>query len=362
MTVGYHDVVESPRISQEASGDGGGRVKRALCRTWTKAEKGEREEMAEKQRDGGAGGSGGGGAVRDPRHHVYPVLGALVVVAVVAIAARSVAVPETFGEYGTYRAAAVTEAMERAPRHVGEAVCEECHDDIVAIHDKDVHVHVQCETCHGPGSTHVEKEDGTEIIRPQGKEFCLTCHRLLLARPGPFPQVRWKEHFEFVGVKDETIDCTACHDPHEPLYLDRDIHSARLHPLIQRCRDCHVGMQEDSSAKPPDHPQVFECGYCHEEKVKDFARRTHAKVSCTTCHLFIKESSFSGRIIRDADPRFCLLCHRDAEFRSVNSAPGIDWPAHLDDVKEGPEDEGKRCIDCHRDRIHAPVSEGRPQQ
>ncbi len=243
--------------------------------------------------DGTGTGGGGAGGGRDPRRHVYPVLAALIVVLAVAFVARTIAVPETFGEFGPYRYGAVQDAMAFTPRHVGKATCEECHDDIVAKHDKDVHVNVPCETCHGPGQQHVENEDGTEIIRPEGKAFCLTCHRRLLARPGPFPQVDWKEHFQFVGVKDENVSCTACHDPHEPLYLDRDIHSARLHPLIQRCRDCHVGMPEKGAPTPEHHPQVFECGFCHEAKVKDFAMRTHARVACTTCHLFFKENSFS---------------------------------------------------------------------
>jgi hypothetical protein len=86
--------------------------------------------------------------------------------------------------------------------------------------------------------------------------------------------------------------------------------------------------------------------------VADFADRSHSDVRCTTCHLFFRESPFAGRIIRDADPRFCLLCHRNADFRSDDAPPGIDWPEHRQEMAERPEDANKRCIDCHRDAIH----------
>ena len=59
-------------------------------------------------------------------------------------------------------------------------------------------------------------------------------------------------------------------------------------------------------------------GDCHGDVVEDFASRTHAEVRCTTCHIFFRETQDAGRILRDADPRFCLLCHRAADF-SMNS-------------------------------------------
>ena len=154
-------------------------------------------------------------------------------------------------------------------------------------------------------------------------------------------------------VADEGLACTACHDPHEPLFMDRDLRTARLHPLIQRCRDCHAGRADETLPRPDHHPAIFECRYCHAPVVADYETRPHKVVRCTTCHIFFRASAFAGRILRDADPRFCLLCHGEAEFRSNTSAPGISWPdGHLDDVADDEADRTKRCIDCHRDRIH----------
>lgn len=289
----------------------------------------------------------------DHRHafRLFAVIGVLLAA---GFGARLLAVPDGFGETGHFRAAAPTEARMRTPLHVGEETCAECHDEEVALHGKDVHAGVPCEDCHGPGGKHADDPEAAPLVKPSGKEPCLVCHRQLAARPTSFPQIRWKQHYAFVGVADESVECKVCHNPHEPLYLDRDVHAARLHPLVHRCEDCHRGGQDAKAQRPEGHPAIFECSYCHGDVVKDFATRTHAQVRCTTCHLFVRESDFAGRIIRDADPRFCLLCHRDAPFRSDDAPPGIEWPAHLEDVGEEEIDPKARCVDCHRDRIHAP--------
>jgi hypothetical protein len=269
-----------------------------------------------------------------------------------ALVARSLAVPPTFGEDGYYRGAAVAEAMSFSPRHLGKAACGDCHSEELELHDKDAHATVECEDCHGPGAAHVDDPGEVKLAKPKGKAFCLTCHQLLSARPGAFPQINWREHFRFVGVKDPNTECVACHSPHEPLFMDRDLRTARLHPLIQRCRDCHQGGMDEKTPRPEGHPAIFECSYCHGSIVKDAATRKHAKIQCTTCHIFTKVSDFAGRIIRDADPRFCLLCHRRTPFRDPNVRPLVDWPDHLTQVHATGKDAEKRCIDCHRDRIH----------
>jgi hypothetical protein len=284
--------------------------------------------------------------------HTYLLFALLGLALFAALVVRALLVPDSYGRDGAYRADAPLDERVRTPRHLGEAACAECHEEQVGLHDKDAHAAVQCEVCHGAGDRHVADPEQVKPAIPKGKEPCLTCHHLLAARPGWFPQIIWREHYRFVGVRDQETDCTACHDPHEPLYMDRDLRSARMHPLIHRCRDCHIGRVNETLPRPDDHPPIFECSYCHPAIVADAQARPHSKVQCTTCHIFFVESEFSGRILRDADPRFCLLCHREADFRSDSAPPGIGWPAHLDDVAESEADRKKRCIDCHQDKIH----------
>jgi hypothetical protein len=292
--------------------------------------------------------------------HAVPLLALIAALLVLVFVGRWFAVPATFGQHGQYRGAAIAEARSFSPRHIDEKICEECHEAQASLHSKDVHVTVQCGTCHGAGWKHAENPQENPVQTPDGKEQCLVCHELLEARPASFPQIRWREHFLFVGIKDESVTCINCHDPHEPLYMERNLRSARLHPLVHRCRDCHVGRVDEKLTRPAKHPAIFECNYCHSAAAEDFEDRAHSKVRCTTCHLFLKETAYAGRIIRDADPRFCLLCHRQAEFRSDSAPPGIDWPGHRDDMSSGPADDTKRCIDCHRDAIHAPSEPSPP--
>lgn len=291
----------------------------------------------------------------DYRHafQIFVVIGIILMIAAIL---RISLVPPTFGEQGFYRMAYVEEARDFPQKHVGSEMCADCHDDIMDLHVKDAHFAVPCEACHGPGWEHVDDPEVVPEV-PLDRESCLVCHRLLSARPGAFPQVDWREHYEFVGVDDESISCTRCHSPHEPLFMDRDLRTARLHPLIHRCRDCHIGRIDRELPRPASHPAIFDCSYCHKQKVADFEIREHNNVECTTCHIFFKDSEFAGRIIRDSDPRFCLLCHRDAEFRGPSSPPSIEWPQHREDVSFEPGDENKRCIDCHRETIHAPLEE-----
>jgi hypothetical protein len=284
--------------------------------------------------------------------HTFRLFLFLGIVLVMAVVVRSLLVPSSFGDRGHYRLDAITEAREYEPRHLGRGVCEDCHDDVVALHAKDAHFRVACETCHGPGGDHVASEGEDGIIRPEGQRPCLVCHEQMLARPGDFPQIVPADHYRFVGVNDPATQCIACHDPHEPLFMDRDLRTARLHPLIHRCRDCHAGRTDETLAQPDNHPPIFQCDYCHPKIAADFAERPHHAVSCTACHLFFRETESAGRILRDADPRFCLLCHRDADFRSDESPPGIEWPGHRQDMAETESDLDKRCIDCHQDRIH----------
>jgi hypothetical protein len=191
------------------------------------------------------------------------------------------------------------------------------------------------------------------LPRADAKADCLVCHRVLSARPGSFPQVDWPKHYEFVGVKDPETACIRCHSGHEPLFMDHDLHNARLHPLVHNCGECHVGRTDRTRKKPEDHPMIFQCDYCHTALVKSFNKGSHAKLQCKNCHLFIKENAFSGRIVRNADSRFCLLCHREADFKAASGPPTIDWPSHLEDVKDGPEDTRTSCVNCHQEKIHA---------
>ena len=288
---------------------------------------------------------------RPDYRHAYPVIIILIVLIAAAFVVRGWLVPATFGQYGFYRAGALDDAREMPLRYAGSAACVECHGDVAALHDKDAHGSVQCETCHGPGIQHI-KDNDIPMPLANTQADCLICHRRLDARPGSYPQVDWPQHFLFVGVSNQATACVQCHSGHEPLFMDRDMRAARLHPLINQCSDCHLGLADMTQPRPATHPQIFQCDYCHPAIAASQAKSSHPKMACTACHMFIKENSFSGRIVRNADPRFCLLCHRQAAFKSAKGPPMINWPAHIKDVSNDPLDAKRSCTECHQANIH----------
>jgi hypothetical protein len=292
-----------------------------------------------------------GETVRPDFRHAVPVFAIVAVALAAALIVRAWLVPASFGETGFYRAAAAEEEQMQPTRHSGSAACAECHADIAALLAKDAHGSVACETCHGPGAAHAADAD-QPMLAATNRADCLVCHRRLDARPGFFPQVDPREHFRLVGVSDPDTPCVRCHSGHEPLFMDRDLRAARLHPLVHDCGDCHLGRTDETLPRPASHPQIFRCEYCHAGVAKSFADGSHAAIRCTTCHVFIRENSFSGRIVRDADPRFCLLCHRKTDFRSPQGPPGIEWPAHLREAAGEEPDPKRSCVECHQDQIH----------
>lgn len=288
------------------------------------------------------------------------IFGLLAVLVAGGLTARWAVVPEGFGTDGHHRPQAPAEEAAREPVHMGKAVCGDCHDDKFEAHERDVHVNVPCEDCHGAGAAHVAArgEDRPLEEGPMFRELeqanCLACHRQLLARPKLFPTIDVPSHFAKVGVADPKTTCQSCHDPHQPLYLQRPVAEARIHPLIHPCSDCHHEAGIEAKELPAGHVVTFRCGDCHADVVADFEGKPHAKQGCPTCHIFHKDSDYAGRIHKNGDSRFCLLCHQDRPFKAKDGIPLIpSLEEHREDMGDGDEDAGKGCTDCHMEEaIH----------
>jgi hypothetical protein len=242
--------------------------------------------------------------------------------------------------------------------------CAGCHNNVYQIHQKDAHYNVPCVDCHGAGNLHVSYHKGgvaagsitkeqAVMLKEYTLEGCLFCHRKLKARPSDFPQVSQEEHYKFLNVIDEKTKCIECHNPHEPAFLLTDVKQSRIHPIVSRCTECHDKKPENSPKEIADHPVVFVCKDCHSETVKDFSERPHNKyVECSTCHLFHKESDNSGRIYKNGNAKFCLLCHEKKSFKNEKYPPKIEWPAHVGNKDIIQKSDEKICLNCHIDQIH----------
>jgi hypothetical protein len=124
--------------------------------------------------------------------------------------ARRILVPDTFGEFGFYRGASLTDNALPEIHFSGQKACFECHQDIEDLKAQDVHSDIHCETCHGPGQKHVSSGEAGDIIKPGGREFCGNCHEVNAAKQkAAVFQVDLNKHN--VGRK-----CTECHNAHQP--------------------------------------------------------------------------------------------------------------------------------------------------
>lgn len=129
-----------------------------------------------------------------------------VVIATYAVA-RQLLTPDTFGQYGHYRGAALAEAARRTPLYTGAKACDECHSETSEVLVKAPHKAISCESCHGPGRLHARNPD---IVTPKlTNDSCLRCHLDDPARPAKHKQVKTLDHYP--GDK-----CIECHFPHQP--------------------------------------------------------------------------------------------------------------------------------------------------
>ena len=198
-------------------------------------------------------------------------------------------VPDTFGEHGHYRAAAVPAAASLPERYAGAQTCGECHEDQVALKAASFHRGVACESCHGPAGEHVNAPDEHAPKKPVTRAECLTCHRYLLSRPNGFPQVLEMTH-------NPEKACVGCHDPHDPA--------------------------------PPQSPST--CGACHAGIARMKSVSHHARLECTVCHEAPpshRDNPRTNPVQKPVEREFCGQCH--AKEAAVDlEIPRVDMGTH----------------------------------
>ncbi len=221
----------------------------------------------------------------------------LVVIAIVSIRGRFI--PDTFGDKGHYRAAAVDSIMALEINYAGHEACFDCHDDIEAIKIESSHKTVNCETCHGPAQEHVEDPGEVNPILPRERKYCALCHDYNPARPTGFPQIDPERH-------NPGKQCVICHSPHAP--------------------------------EPP--TMTGECNVCHTSISRTKALSLHAPLECTQCHVVPDEHKLNPRTNRAKKPQnnaVCGRCH-DKKADSDKFIPKVDVQSH---------NENYPCWQCH---------------
>lgn len=235
---------------------------------------------------------------------------------------------------------------------VGQEVCATCHADVAAQYGRSAHGWfpedgqpgkvVDCESCHGPGSAHVESGEAKDIRRfgslkgRDASQPCLTCHQAEHAR-------EWatSEH----AAND--VGCTDCHRVHQsreaapkigrgaPAPLHATAPAAR-HSLKAAepdlCFGCHKKLRAkfSSSSHHPVREGRMTCSSCHDthgssgdhmlrttERINDLCHTCHAskqgpfmfehapvEESCTTCH--DPHGAVANHLLKQGEPFLCL--------------------------------------------------------
>lgn len=168
---------------------------------------------------------------------------------------------------------------------VGVEECSQCHESITEGFHNASHFKIiapgsnvsemGCESCHGPGSRHVEAGGTAHTIVNPGNspETCFQCHlskRAEFSLPYRHP------------LGENRVGCGDCHDPHEGDAIKGG--GTSLQSANDTCFQCH-SLQKG--------PYVFE-----HEAIRE---------GCTTCHS--PHGSVNARLLKSRNANLCLQCH-----------------------------------------------------
>ncbi|MFQ5730530.1 MAG: hypothetical protein ACE5KM_01115 [Planctomycetaceae bacterium] len=152
---------------------------------------------------------------------------------------RGQMVPETFGQQGPYRAAALDEIAAKPSVLPADAVCLKCHADVGKERAEALHKAVRCFHCHGLGRDHVAqarkaakspdiavapagKWDGNfltpiDLYITKDKATCLVCHEARVGMPEKFKKIDVAAHLKEQEAEEPKSreTCFECHGGHD---------------------------------------------------------------------------------------------------------------------------------------------------
>ncbi len=218
-------------------------------------------------------------------------------------------------------------AAEKAKK-VGDETCLTCHEDVGKSFAPTPHAQKMkvpgytCEACHGPGSLHAESADPADIYNPAtdydpvAPNPCLSCHN----QP-QFISATGSAHHELAD------GCSDCHQVHstEPQLLKKQ--------GSELCVDCHrdIGAKFSLTSHHPVKEGLMTCTSCHAVHGGDnkFAHTDDGRELCFSCHAdkegpFVFEhepvnedcgichdphGTVANNMLKQTEPFLCMSCH-----------------------------------------------------
>ena len=260
--------------------------------------------------------------------------------------------------------------------YAGSEACQMCHEDIYKAFQKNPHIAVEkdkrrgfetraCESCHGPGSKHVESTAAADIRNPaklaaaEADRGCLTCH---LNQPTHVGRLQ-------SGHARDQVSCVSCHSMHKS---PEELLPRQRAAINTKCANCHLSewasFQRPYKHKLPEgamscvdchnpHGSALPhsirtvsanesgCMKCHGDKRGPFVFE-HAPVrleGCTTCHE--PHGSANPRMLIRQEVRFvCLECHANTPTTAAASKTLGGVPPAFHDLRSP---QFQNCTVCH---------------
>ncbi|MBM7113488.1 HEAT repeat domain-containing protein [Archangium primigenium] len=227
---------------------------------------------------------------------------------------------------------------------------------------------VACESCHGPGSRHVETQQARDIVQParvapaEGLAVCGQCHgphRTLfpsLDAPHHFtPGERYEDRYQpLVVLLDEERSGDFFDDgrPRTSSFEYQALLQSRCHLKGgATCLTCHSAPHaaHGSNELPPPRPGApvgaASCQGCHAKETAEGARHTHhasaGAPDCVACHMpptvtgvldtfadHALDVPVPGNTVKHGIPNACNACHTHAQASpaSMDAALARWWP------------------------------------
>jgi DmsE family decaheme c-type cytochrome len=281
--------------------------------------------------------------------------------------------------------------------YVGSDMCKQCHEILYDTYLKSMHGKKNiagspekgegCESCHGPGSAHIEKGGGKNTIISFGKEnnlkekasMCLKCH-------GDSKQMAF---WDMSRHKRAQVACDSCHTIHKspktimtstitPATYQRGLLKA---PTPDLCYSCHQDVRSQTlrQSRHPIRERLMTCFDCHNthggfgpkmiktDTVNELCYKCHAakrgpfmfghppvQENCLACH--VPHGGNHNALLVSKTPHLCQSCH---DWRSHPGSPNTSFETFKG---RNPSNRmfSRNCLLCHPN-VHgsnSPTSRG----